>query len=78
MVPIITVIGLQFGGLLGGAVITETVFGLPGIGRYAVNAINNLDMPAVIGSTLLFSFLYVLVNLLVDITYSIIDPRIRY
>ena len=78
MVPIITVIGLQFGGLLGGAYITETVFGLPGVGRYAVQAISNLDMPAVIGTTLLFSFLYVTVNLIVDITYSIIDPRVRY
>jgi len=77
-VPVITVIGLQFGGLLGGAVITETVFGLPGIGRYAVNSINYLNMPAVIGVTLMFAFMYMLVNLMVDIVYSALDPRIRY
>lgn len=78
LVPIITVIGLQFGGLLGGAVITETVFGLSGIGRYAVNAISYLNMPAIVGVTLLFAFIYVTVNLTVDIVYSAIDPRIRY
>ncbi len=78
LVPIVTVLGLQFGGLLCGAVITETIFALPGMGWYAINAINNLDFPALIGCVLLFALIYVTANLIVDILYAVIDPRVRY
>ncbi|MDI3269538.1 MAG: ABC transporter permease [Bacillota bacterium] len=78
LLPIVTVIGLQFGALLSGAVITESIFALPGMGRYIVNAIFNRDYPAVQGAVILFSLLFVLLNLLVDLLYSWLDPRIRY
>ncbi|AIF68480.1 peptide ABC transporter permease [Palaeococcus pacificus DY20341] len=78
LVPIITVLGLQFGGLLAGAPITETVFGIPGMGRYAIQAIQNLDFPAVIAVTFIFALVYVTANLIVDILYAVIDPRVRY
>ncbi|MFZ5942590.1 MAG: ABC transporter permease [Bacillota bacterium] len=75
--PVITVIGLQFGLLLGGAVMTETVFSFPGLGRRLYMAIMARDYPVVQGGILLISFCFVLVNLLVDLTYSLIDPRIK-
>jgi ABC-type dipeptide/oligopeptide/nickel transport system permease component len=78
MIPIITVLGLQFGYLLSGAVVTETIFAWPGIGNYAVKAISNLDYPAIMGTTLLIGLIFVLVNLIVDIIYAVIDPRIRF
>lgn len=78
LVPVITVLGLQFGGLLSGAPITETVFGLPGIGMYAVFAISALDYPAIVAITFVFALIYVIANLLVDIAYALIDPRVRY
>lgn len=78
LVPIVTVLGLQFGGLLGGAPITETVFGIPGLGRYMIEAIRNFDYPALIGGVLLFALIYMLANLIVDIAYAFIDPRVRY
>ncbi len=78
LVPIITVIGLSIGGLLTGAILTETVFGLPGIGRYSVRSIFGFDFPAIVCVTLLFGIVYVAVNLIVDIIYAVIDPRIRY
>jgi peptide/nickel transport system permease protein len=77
-IPIITVIGLQFGSLLGGAVLTETVFAWPGIGRLIVDSILARDYPVVQGVVLVFAFLYILVNLIVDILYAYIDPRIHY
>jgi peptide/nickel transport system permease protein len=77
-VPIITVIGIGVALLIGGVVITETVFNIPGIGRLVVDAISKRDYPIIQGVILLFSGIYVLVNLLVDLTYSLIDPRIRY
>lgn len=77
-IPIITVIGLQFGSLLGGAVLTETVFAWPGIGRLIVDSISARDYPMVQGVVLVFAVLYILVNLLVDILYAYIDPRIHY
>lgn len=76
-IPVVTIIGLQFGGLLGGAVLTETVFGIAGIGRLVVDAIDVGDYPVVQGTVLLFAFLFTLVNLGVDITYSYLDPRIE-
>jgi peptide/nickel transport system permease protein len=77
-VPIVTVIGVGVGLLIGGVVITESVFGIPGIGRLTVDAILARDYPVIQGVILIFSGIYVLVNLLVDLSYALIDPRIRY
>ncbi|HLX17716.1 MAG TPA: ABC transporter permease [Bradyrhizobium sp.] len=77
-VPIITVIGIGVALLIGGAVVTESVFAIPGLGRLTVDAILRRDYPVIQGIVLLFSFLYVLVNLAVDLTYTLVDPRIRY
>lgn len=77
LIPTVTVIGLTFGSLLAGAVLTETIFAWPGIGRYAVDAAMKLDLPAVMGVTLLIAVVYVVINFLTDILYGIIDPRIR-
>jgi peptide/nickel transport system permease protein len=78
LVPIVTIIGLQFGTLLGGAVITETVFAWPGIGRLLIEAIRNRDYPIIQGAVLFITVGFVLVNLLVDILYAYLNPRIRY
>ena len=78
LIPVITVIGLQFGALLSGVVIIETVFARQGIGRLAVDAILNKDYPLVQGTILVSATAYVLVNLLVDLLYGFVDPRIRY
>jgi ABC-type dipeptide/oligopeptide/nickel transport system permease component len=78
LIPIVTVVGLSIGGLLGGAVITENIFGLPGVGRLAIEAINNRDYPMIQGTVLLVASGFVFVNLIVDILYVYIDPRIRY
>ena len=77
-VPIVTVIGLGVAGLIGGAVVTETVFAIPGIGRLVVDSILRRDYPIIQGVVLIFSFVYVLVNLGVDLMYTVFDPRIRY
>ena len=78
MIPVITVIGLNFGLLLAGAILTETVFSWPGIGRYVVNAVNMRDYPVVQGCVLFFALMFVIVNLITDIVYVYIDPRIHY
>lgn len=78
LIPIITVVGLQFGMLLGGAVLTETVFAWPGIGRLIVDSILARDYPMIQGVILVFGLLYILVNLAVDLVYAFVDPRIRY
>ena len=78
LIPIVTVVGLQFGSLLGGAVLTETVFAWPGIGRLIVDSILARDYPVIQGTILVFGLLYILVNLVVDMIYAFIDPRIRY
>ena len=78
LIPIITVVGLQFGLLLGGAVLTETVFAWPGLGRLIVDSILARDYPMIQGAILLFGLLYILVNLIVDLLYAVVDPRIRY
>lgn len=78
MLPIVTVVGHQFGTLLGGAVLTETVFGWPGMGQLLVDALFARDYPVVQGIVLTFSTLFILVNLAVDLLYSAIDPRIQY
>ncbi|TMJ83183.1 MAG: ABC transporter permease [Alphaproteobacteria bacterium] len=77
-VPIVTVIGIGVALLIGGAVVTESVFAIPGLGRLTVDAILRRDYPLIQGLVLLFSFVYVLVNLLVDLSYTLLDPRIRY
>ena len=77
-VPIVTVIGLGVAGLIGGAVVTESVFAIPGVGRLVVDAILRRDYPVIQGVVLIFSFVYVLVNLCVDLMYTVFDPRIRY
>lgn len=78
LIPVITVIGLQTGSLLGGAVLTETVFSRPGLGSLVVSAIQTNDYPLMQGAVLFIATVYVMVNLVVDITYAFIDPRIRY
>jgi len=77
-VPIITVIGIGVALLIGGAVVTESVFAIPGLGRLTTDAILRRDYPVIQGVVLLFSFVYVLVNLVVDLLYTVFDPRIRY
>ena len=78
LIPTTTVLGLQIGALLSGNVLAEVVFNWPGIGLYAVNAIRNLDYPAIMGVTLVISVIYIFVNLIVDIAYVMLDPRISY
>jgi ABC-type dipeptide/oligopeptide/nickel transport system permease component len=78
MLPIITVIGLQFGGLLGGSVLTETVFAWPGIGRLVVDSIRAQDGPLVQGTVLFIAVVFIVINLLVDLSYALLNPRIRY
>lgn len=78
LIPVLTVIGLQFGSLLGGAVLTESVFAWPGMGVLLVNSILNRDYPMVQGIVLIYAVLVVMINLVVDLTYGWVDPRIRY
>ena len=77
LIPVLTVTGLAFASLLSGAVLTETVFAWPGIGRYAVTAATRLDYPAILGVTMLTAVIYITVNLIVDLLYGALDPRIR-
>ena len=76
--PIVTLLGLDIGILLGGAILTETVFNIPGIGRYAFDAINTVDLPVIQGTVLFGAFFIVMMSLIVDILYAFIDPRVRY
>ena len=78
LIPIITVLGLRFGMLLGGAVLTETVFSWPGVGRLMVDSILARYYPVVQGSVLLLALMFVLINLLVDVLYAFLDPQIHY
>ena len=77
MLPLVTIIGLQFATLLGGAVLTESVFGLPGMGKFLIDSIFDRDYPVVQGFTLAIAFIFVFVNLFVDISYAYLDPRVR-
>lgn len=77
LVPIITVVGIQFGNLLGGAALTETIFSWPGLGRFMVDSIKTKDVPLVLGSVLFLAVSFSIVNLLVDILYAFVDPRIK-
>lgn len=78
LIPVVTIVGLQFGGLLAGSVIVESVFTRPGLGRYTITAIQARDFPQVQGIVLVVAALYVFVNLAVDLLYAVLDPRIRY
>lgn len=77
MIPIITNVGLQFGILLAGSMVTETIFSIPGVGKYLIDSVNARDFPAAQGAVLLVSASYCIVNLLVDVLYAIVDPRIK-
>ncbi|MDP9367770.1 MAG: ABC transporter permease, partial [Chloroflexota bacterium] len=77
LIPTVTVLGLTFAGLLTGAVLTETIFSWPGMGQYAVKTAIKLDYPGLLGVTLVIAVTYVLFNLVVDVIYGILDPRIR-
>ena len=77
-IPVLTVIGLQVGLLLGGVVVTETIFSWPGVGRLAIQAIYARDFPVVQAVVFVFATIFVLVNLLVDLLYAVLDPRISY
>ncbi len=77
LIPILTIVGLQFGGLLAGAIVTETIFSWPGIGRLMIQAIRSRDYPLVQGCVLVISFSYLFINLATDLLYAVVDPRIR-
>ena len=76
--PIVTVLGLDIGVLLGGSILTESVFNIPGVGRYAFDAIQSADLPAIQGTVLFAAFFIVVANLVVDVAYAFLDPRVRY
>jgi peptide/nickel transport system permease protein len=78
LIPIVTIIGLEFGHLMGGAVITETIFSVPGVGRLAADSIFQRDFPVLQAVVLLLAFAVLLANLLTDVAYAWLDPRIRY
>ena len=78
LLPVVTVVGLSFGALLSGAILTETVFSWPGIGKWVYDAISSRDYPIIQGGVLFVAFVFVIVNLLVDLSYALIDPRIQY
>ena len=77
MIPVLTVIGLGLGNLLGGMVLVETIFEWPGVGQYAYESVLAVDYPAIIGVALLIALNYMVINTIVDILYGIIDPRVR-
>ncbi len=77
LLPVVTIIGLQSGGILGGAVLTETIFGLAGVGRSLFEAITSRDFPVIQGFTIVIAFIYVVTNLVVDLSYAYLDPRVR-
>jgi peptide/nickel transport system permease protein len=78
LTPILTIFGLDLGLLLGGAILTESTYSLPGIGKYSVDAVINNDLPKVLGVVLLGSIFIILANLVVDLLYAVVDPRVRY
>jgi peptide/nickel transport system permease protein len=77
LTPIVTIFGLDVGLLLGGAVLTESTYSLPGLGKYGIDAIINNDLPKVMGFTLTAAFFVVMANLIVDLLYAVVDPRVR-
>ncbi|MBQ6857168.1 MAG: ABC transporter permease, partial [Lachnospiraceae bacterium] len=77
LIPTVTVIGLQMGSMLGGSVLTESVFSWPGIGRFMIQSIQGRDIPGVMGTIILFALIFACVNLVVDLIYGFLDPRIK-
>lgn len=77
LTPVLTIFGIDLGTLLGGAVLTEGTFSLPGLGKFAIDSINNNDLPRVLGVVMIGAFFIVIANLVVDILYAVIDPRVR-
>jgi peptide/nickel transport system permease protein len=78
LTPVVTMYGLDLGLLLGGAIITETIFNIPGIGSYTVTAILQQNLPVILGTTVIASFFIILSNLVVDVLYAVLDPRVTY
>jgi ABC-type dipeptide/oligopeptide/nickel transport system permease component len=78
LMPVVTVLGLDFGSYLTGSILTETIFSWPGVGRYVLTAIDKRDLPAIQGSILFLSLVFVLVNLITDLLYARVDPRVSY
>jgi peptide/nickel transport system permease protein len=78
LTPILTIFGLDLGLLLGGAILTESTYSLPGIGKYAVDAVVSNDLPKVLGVVLVGSIFIIVANLVVDLLYAVVDPRVRY
>jgi peptide/nickel transport system permease protein len=77
LIPVVTVLGLEFGNLIAFSVVTETVFAWPGMGKLIIDAINNLDRPIVVAYLMITVVMFVTINLIVDIIYSLLDPRVR-
>jgi ABC-type dipeptide/oligopeptide/nickel transport system permease component len=77
LLPAITITGLKFAEMLGGAILTETVFSWPGMGRFMFEAIKNRDYPVIQGTTMVFALIYILTSLIIDVIYSLLDPQIR-
>jgi peptide/nickel transport system permease protein len=76
-IPVLTIVGIQIASLIGGTVIIEQIFGLPGVGKYVYDAIANRDYPVVQSVTLVLAFIYVMISLIVDVLYAVLDPRLR-
>ncbi|MFZ1473013.1 MAG: ABC transporter permease, partial [Anaerolineae bacterium] len=78
LIPVVTILGPMFAGLVTGTFVTETIFGIPGMGKYFITSITNRDYPVIMGTILLYAILLVIANLVVDVLYGFLDPRIRY
>ena len=78
LIPVVTILGPMFAGLVTGTFVTETIFGIPGMGKYFITSISNRDYPVIMGTILLYAILLVIANLVVDVLYGFLDPRIRY
>ena len=77
LIPVVTVLGLEFGGLVAFSIVTETVFAWPGMGKLLIDSIGMLDRPVIVAYLMIIVFLFVIINLVVDVLYSILDPRVR-
>ncbi|HIU34037.1 MAG TPA: ABC transporter permease, partial [Candidatus Pullichristensenella excrementigallinarum] len=78
LIPVLTAVGLRFGGLLAGAALVESVFSIPGVGKYLVDAVGNRDYPVIQSTILLLATMFVVVNTIVDLLYAVVDPRLKY
>jgi peptide/nickel transport system permease protein len=77
LIPLVTVVGLEIGGLIAFAVVTESIFAWPGMGKLIIDSINQLDRPVMVAYLMMIVFLFIIINLVVDVLYSVIDPRVR-